>query len=94
MGFAGVRLLDHCVSSYRRGSGSCGTHAALWSDDAMPDSVGVVTNFQVYSSFGDDCKLYGGRQCQVMRCSTMPNDFIYKYVDSFDGCNFGFCGMD
>jgi len=92
-GAAGNRLLDHCVPS--RASGSCGTQVALWSDDTMPDQIGVVTSIQAYASWWGHCKisLYT-TQCQVIRCSDKPHDFVYRLDDDSSICTMGFCGMD
>jgi len=96
-GAAGNRLLDHCVPSVVKiGGGSCGTSLALWSDDTMPDQIGVVTSILAYPSFMGSCKHSSyTAQCQVIRCSDKPHDFVYRLVDDVSpGCYIGFCGMD
>lgn len=72
---------------------SCGTLGALWSDDAMPSQVGLVTQIRVYAKYlsDDDCRYYA-KKASVMRCSENPNDFVYRY-DAEEFCYVGFCGM-
>ena len=95
-GSAGNRLLDHCVPSYRYSgdSGSCGTVAALWSDDPMPSSIGFVSTINVYGSYRNNCKWYSDTQCEVMRCSNEAHDYIYRILSARSDCYYGFCGMN
>ena len=94
-GPAGNRLLDHCIPSYwSNNRGSCGTGAALWSNDQMPKSIGSVTTINVYGSYNSNCKWYSGAQCEVMRCSNEAHDYIYRILSATSTCNYGFCGMN
>ena len=94
-GSAGNRLLDHCVPSYwGNNKGSCGTGAALWSDDPMPKSIGFVSTINVYGSHVNRCKFYSEAQCEVMRCSNEAHDYIYRVLSATSGCPYGFCGMN
>ena len=86
-GNAGSKLLNRCPPK-----DSCGTEAALWSDSTMPSAIGVVTSVTAQGSYGN-CNQYP-RQVSVMRCSSAPSDFVYRYDDSSEACNIGFCGMD
>ena len=58
----------------------------------MRSAVGVVTGFTAQGS-RDRCNHFP-RQVSVMRCSSAPSDFVYRYDDSSDLCSIGFCGMD
>ena len=86
-GSGGTKLLDSCPPAF-----SCGTAFSLWSNSTMPSAIGVVTGFTAQGSW-EYCDEYP-RQASVMRCSSAPSDFVYRYDDSSDWCNFGFCGMD
>jgi len=91
-GAAGNRLLDHCVAT-----SNCGTYVPIWSDDTMPDQIGLVTSIQAYTSFWGDCKDPDDTDdidCQVIRCSDEPNDYVYRLADDYNVCPYGFCGMD
>lgn len=80
---AGNRLLDSCPPPY-----SCGTHIGLWTDEPMPETVGVETATTVYGSWTGGCKQIS-LAIHVIRCSHLPNDFVYKYASS----SRSFCGM-
>ena len=58
----------------------------------MPSQVGVRVAFTAYAA----CRTCDSfpRQVSVMRCSSAPSDFVYRYDDSSDRCYIGFCGMD
>ena len=82
---------------------SCGSEAAMWTDEDMPKYIGVSTNVTVYGSYSPDysnnCKEYT-IQVEVMRCSLIDHDFIYRYISNSlygtkypDSCVFAFCGM-
>ena len=90
-GAAGTHMLDHCPKQF-----SCGTATPYWTDEKMPDQVGVVKTVKAYGVSGifiDDCK-YFHRDIQVMKCSDKPNDFIYKQSTNYlSTCNQAFCGM-
>ena len=86
-GSGGTKLLDSCPPKF-----SCGTAGALWSNSTMPSAIGVVMNFTAQGSYYN-CNEYP-RQASVMRCSSAPSDFVYRYDDSSDQCEIGFCGMD
>ena len=86
-GNAGSKLLTSCPPRH-----SCGTGAALWSNSTMPSAIGVATSFTAQGSY-NNCNDYP-RQASVMRCSSAPSDFVYRYDDSSTLCYFGFCGMD
>ena len=86
-GSAGTKLLNSCPPKL-----SCGTGVALWSNSTMPLAIGVVTRFTAQGSVSN-CTRHP-RQVSVMRCSSAPSDFVYKYEDSSKDCWIGFCGMD
>ena len=87
-GAAGNMMLDTCPPDY-----SCGTDGGMWSDSVMPSDVGVISNITAYISWASNCQQFT-TAVYTMRCSTsIPNDFIYKYTDSFESCYFSFCGM-
>ena len=75
----------------------------MWTDEDMPKDIGVSTNVTVYGSWSHD---YSSRckefiiQVEVMRCSLIDHDFIYRYISNNyfdatypDSCYFAFCGM-
>ena len=74
----------------------------MWTDEDMPKDIGVSTIVTVYGSVSADyssfCKEYK-IQVEVMRCSLIDHDFIYRYIDGPyntrypDTCDFAFCGM-
>ena len=86
-GNAGSKLLDSCPPWY-----SCGTEIPFWSNSTMPSAIGVVTRFTAQGSFIKCNQI--DRQFSVMRCSSAPSDFVYRYEDISDHWNLGFCGMD
>lgn len=86
-GGAGNKLADTCIPYY-----SCGASGVLWSNDTMPSKVGVISSFSVYANAGNSCSDFTWR-ASVMRCSGSAHDFIYRYDDAKDNCNYGFCGM-
>ncbi|XP_067939993.1 uromodulin-like [Watersipora subatra] len=87
-GDGGSQMMNSCVPMR-----SCGAFMPFWTDDAMPQAVGVIKSIKVYGSY-TKCRAKIS-DTKVMRCSTTtPNDFIYKYDDSpFDTCFYAFCGM-
>ena len=86
-GAAGSMMLNKCPPQY-----SCGTHGGIWTNDTMPIQVGVETNITAYVSL-KTCIRYTVI-LSVMKCSnSLSNNFIYKYVDDFQYCSYGFCGM-
>ena len=87
-GQAGNRLLDRCVPVK-----SCGTYVPLWSNATMPLTIGMAKSIDVYGHWKSICTFF---KCEVsvMRCSDAAHDFIYRYDDSLDSCDFAFCGMD
>ena len=74
----------------------------MWTDEDMPKDIGVPTNVTVYASIlpvGVGCK-FATMQVEVMRCSLINHDFIYRYISNSyfgttypDVCDFAFCGM-
>ena len=90
-GHAGNKLADFCVPTW-----SCGTAATMWSNSVMPYRIGAVTQITIYAHAGppfkcDRLRLRGS----VMMCSSVANDFIYRYDDNFNGGDhYGFCGMN
>ena len=97
-------MLDRCPEKY-----SCGTEIPIWTDEKMPQVVGVETIVNAYGVeevkesgflglFGSRitryCKQYP-MKLKVMRCSLdTPHDFIYKPgVYVKNPCAEGFCGM-
>lgn len=94
-GAAGTQLLNTCPPAY-----SCGSNGAMWSGQRTPTVVGKVTRFTFYSSSNyynqqpQKCylKSYAG---EVIRCSSMPGDFVYRVTEKqWGGCDYAFCGMD
>ena len=74
---------------------SCGTWLPYWTDDPMPQDVGVVSDIQAYGVYKGICDLLTAK-VKVMRCSWDTDyDLIYKYVGSYMnlGCTRAFCGM-
>ena len=55
----------------------------MWTDEDMPKDIGVSTNVTVYGSYSPDysnnCKAWK-IQVEVMRCSLLDHDFIYRYI--------------
>ena len=87
-GAAGNMMLDTCVLGY-----SCGTHAAMWTDDPMPSEVGVSTEISAYASWTGNCR-WQTKSVLVMRCSHDTDyDFIYQYNEASTSCSYSFCGM-
>ena len=87
-GEAGNRMYNMCPERY-----SCGTAVPFWTDEKMPQVVGVESEVSVYGHY-TLCKgitVY----VKVMRCSwDTPHDLIYKQTRNFIGsCSFAFCGM-
>ena len=76
----------------------------MWTDEVMPKDIGVSTNVTVYGSvsldYSNNCKDYPV-QIEVMRCSLIDHDIIYRYINNLnrydtkypDSCDFAFCGM-
>ena len=87
-GAAGNRMLNSCVKEF-----SCGTANAIWTDEAMPKTLGKVYEVNAYGSFYG-CKALT-EKIKVMRCSwDTPHDLIYKQMTNFKAsCDYGFCGM-
>ena len=83
---------------------SCGTSVGMWTDEDMPKDIGVSTSITAYGSISHDysnrCKTWT-IQAEVMRCSLIDHDFIYRYINNLnryntrypDSCEFAFCGM-
>ena len=90
---AGIRLFNQCIPSLNNNAGSCGTHIAMWSNDSMPQQVGVISSIQFYGSWSGNCR-YWTKQGDAMKCSDKPYDYVYRYRSSYTGCYVGFCGMD
>ena len=86
-GSAGTKMLNSCPPKL-----SCGTGVALLSNSTMPLAIGVVTRFTAQGSVSNFNR--HPQQVSVMRCSSAPSDFVYKYEDSSKDCWIGFCGMD
>lgn len=90
-GEAGNRLLNSCPPK-----DSCGTARRIWSSSPMPAVVGQIAHIKVYatSATSTNCA-WKTLSVDVVRCSTEPNSFIYKYLDIADGglCQSAFCGM-
>ena len=86
-GAAGHQMLDHCPPAY-----SCATHAAVWTDAEMPETVGVATDIVAYASWDDNCKRFE-RIFTVIRCSAeTSSDVVYKFLGD-NHCTLGFCSM-
>ena len=93
----GSQLLNKCPKR-----NSCGTVFPMWTDEDMPKVIGVPTNVTVYGSslsdLSSNCK-DDTIQVEVMRCSLIDHDLIYRYIDGPyknkypDTCNLAFCGM-
>ena len=75
----------------------------MWTDEDMPKDIGVLTGITAYGSVSSDyssfCK-YHTIKVEVMRCSLIDHDFIYRYISNSlygtkypDSCVFAFCGM-
>ena len=75
----------------------------MWTDEDMPKDIGVTTNVTVYGSIlrssSNGCKTYT-IQVDVMRCSLIDHDFIYRHINNsahgtkyHTGCAFAFCGV-
>lgn len=84
-GAAGNRIMDTCPPSY-----SCHSRYSIWSDAPMPTVIGQSKNINVYFSY-NNCKRES-RTASVMRCSTQPHDYIYKYLGDYIGSG-AFCSM-
>ena len=95
----GNRMLNRCPQRY-----SCGTLFAYWTDGVAPAAVGVPANITAYQSISSTrndglCKWdneSNNIQLEVMRCSLIEHDVIYKYSGNkgyYDFCGVGFCGM-
>ena len=75
----------------------------MWTDEDMPKDIGISRYITVYGSLSADysngCKQYK-IQVEVMRCSLINHDFIYRYIKGPytakypDICYFAFCGMN
>ena len=91
MSIVGNRLLHQCPRRF-----SCGTVTPLWSDDALPNQVGVPTTINVYGSGPNgECKYPPATiKVNVMRCSLeTSHDLIYQYIGSYyNTCAAAFCG--
>ena len=74
-GEAGSRLLDTCPLAY-----SCGTVVSLWSDESMPDMIGIVTPMKLYEHDNYNCGkiLLNDNKLSVVRCSDAMNDFRHE----------------
>ena len=77
-------MLDKCPKET-----SCGTRHPYWTDDAMPDSVGIPTTVKAYTVEGNNCKAHP-IAVQVIRCSRTSHDFVYRYAGEYAG----FCGKN
>ena len=82
---------------------SCGSYYGMWTDEDMPTNIGVPMHVTAYGSASHDysreCK-HWTIQVEVMRCSLIDHDFIYRYISTHvystkypDSCVFAFCGM-
>ena len=91
-------MLNKCPKRY-----SCGSYIGMWTDEDMPKDIGVSMHVTVYGSVSDDysnnCK-FATTQVEVMRCSLIDHDFIYRYISTHvystkypDSCVYAFCGM-
>ena len=89
-------MLNKCPKQW-----SCGS-TGMWTDEDMPKDIGISTNVTVYASvspdYSNNCKDYPV-QVEVMRCSLIDHDFIYRYINNRyygtkypDTCVFAFCG--
>ena len=88
VGDAGNMMLNSCPPS-----NSCGTHAGMWTDAAMPSAVGESIVISVHGSYSNNCK-YRTLSILVMRCSYDTSyDFIYQYNEDTTSCFYSFCGM-
>ena len=88
-GAAGDKMLNTCPKWL-----SCGAYYPIWTDEKMPQVVGVESRVPVYGVFRVDCKRYT-YQVKVIRCSwDTPHDLIYKQTKDYSlNCNDAFCGM-
>ena len=91
-------MLNKCPKKY-----SCGSYIGMWTDEDMPTDIGVSTNVTVYGSvstdYSNNCKRHT-IQVEVMRCSLIDHDFIYRPINNRyygtkypESCEFAFCGM-
>ena len=92
--FAGNKMLDSCAPIY-----SCGSLYPLWTDDEMPQDIGVETTVRAYRTSSSPCEYnyyqYSG-SLHVVRCSwDTKHDLVYKFVPSSysSTCYYAFCGM-
>ena len=94
----GTHLLNKCPKVF-----SCGSLYAIWTDEDTPKDIGVPTNVTAYGSSSYDyssrCKEFT-IEVEMMRCSLIDHDFIYRHINNsahgtkyFSGCAFAFCGM-
>ena len=88
-GAAGTHMLDSCPKYL-----SCGTNIPYWTNQRMPQEVGVETAVKVYGVLADNCRWFTA-SIQVMRCSIKTaNDFIYRQTTNYSyPCGEAFCGM-
>ena len=75
----------------------------MWTDEDMPTNIGVPMHVTAYGStsrdYSRECK-HWTIQVEVMRCSLIDHDFIYRYISSNvynnyypNTCGSAFCGM-
>lgn len=69
---------------------SCGSRTGLWSNDRMPEKVGVPKKIFAYESDCDTSRKY--HLMYAMRCSARSHDFIYRHGGT-NNCAYSFCGM-
>ena len=91
-GDGGSRILNKCAPRY-----SCGTNYPMWTNGAIPDTVGERVESRFYWSCSTSVPTSAG--LSVVRCSDHPNDLVYKqhyHKDrAFSGtCSGAFCGMN
>ena len=77
---------------------SCGAVAPWWTDDNMPENVGVRVEVKMYYPYLGNCK-HGSAGLSVVRCSEKRNDFVFlsHYLrdhGDISRCGAAFCGMN
>ena len=88
-------MLDSCVPRW-----SCGTYYSMWTNDKMPEDIGVEKTVHAYYTSGSPCEYNYNTvrgTLQVMRCSwNTRHDLVYKFIPKSysNTCQFAFCGME
>ena len=85
----GNRMMNTCPKHE-----GCGKNTPYWTDDEMPDEVGVAKDITIYGVTKDSCKELP-EKAEVIRCSqNTKHDFVYRYKgDKRKRCFEAVCGM-